>query len=505
MSGWLRDSSTTMRDGIGLTLAIEERERPEEMPASMDGRQAVPAGAPPVTVGRMINPGSWGTTFTSLKERDYAWFFAGNLTFFMGMQMQFILRGFLAYDLTDRASALGIIAATMSLPMLLAAPFGGVVADRVNKRTLLIVTQSAAAIASVVTAVLIITELIEFWHLIVISLITALVFSFNMPARQALVPLLVPQHKLMNAISLQMGGMNLTRIIAPAIAGVLIAPIGLGWVYLITFFFFAVATASEFKLPAHGMRADRQSSAFMDDFTGGFRYIRADAMLTLLIGASLLVPLFGFPVQQMLPVFAEDVFDRGPTGLGMLAAASGAGGLVGAIISANMDAQPRKGMLMLVGGIIMAIFLAAFALSPNFLLALLFLAIANIGQMLFMATNNTVIQSGLPEEVRGRVMSVMMMSFGMMPLGVIPITLAADAIGAPAAIAISSMGLLVALFTTFAVSRRLRELRVDAMAGVELSPVQAAMLVAEGKITQEEADRMSGRVRMQPQGPSRAQ
>lgn len=177
-----------------------------------------------VTPRAVLNPSRWGTTFTSLKEREYAWYFAGNIAFFMGMQMQIILRGYLAYDLTGQAFALALVSAAMAIPMLVVAPFGGVVADRVNKRTLLMITQSVAAIASVVIAIMILAGVIELWHLIAVSLVTGTVFSFNMPARQALVPNLVPQHKLMNAISLQMGGMNLTRIIAPATGGLLIAP-----------------------------------------------------------------------------------------------------------------------------------------------------------------------------------------------------------------------------------------------------------------------------------------
>jgi MFS family permease len=186
--------------------------------------------AAPVPVAALARTSGWATTFASLHERDYVSFFAGNVSFFMGMQMQFILRGYLAYELTNAASALGVLSASIAVPMLITAPFGGVIADRVNKRTLLIVTQTLTAIASLVVSVLILADMIEFWHLIAVSLVTAVLFSFNMPARQAL----VPQHLLMNAISLQMGSMNLTRIIAPAVAGLLIGPIGVGYVYLIT-------------------------------------------------------------------------------------------------------------------------------------------------------------------------------------------------------------------------------------------------------------------------------
>jgi MFS family permease len=441
-------------------------------------------------MGGKLRPSSWGPTFTSLSEPEYAWYFLGNMAFFMAMQMQFILRGFLAYDLTDSAASLGIIAISISVPMLFAAPVGGVIADRVNKRTLLIVTHLSAAAASLLVSILIIAGWLEFWHLVVISLATGTVFSFNMPARQALVPQLVPQHKLMNAISLQMGGMNLTRIIAPALGGLLIAPLGAGWVYMITTVLFTVAALSELHLPKHGMKPEGPPKSFREDFAGGFQYIARHRMIALLITTGMLIPLFGFPVQQILPVFAEDVFDKGPSGLGVLAAMSGVGGLIGAIISANMDSQPHKGRLMLAGGLFMGTFLLAFAVTPFFGLALIFLALGNVGQMVFNTTNNTAIQANLPPEVRGRVMSVTMMSFGLMPLGVLPLMAAADSIGAQAAVAISSCVLIATMIVLFSLNSTLRGLRLDKAARSSLSPVRAAQLVADGKLTQDEADRL---------------
>lgn len=196
-------------------------------------------------------------------------------------------------------------------------------------------------------------------------------------------------------------------------------------------------------------------------------------------------------MQQLLPVFAEDVFDQGASGLGFLAAMSGIGGLTGAIVSANMDRQPAKGRLMFIGGMLMAVFLCLFALSPSLLPAMVLLAAANVGQMLCQNTNNAVIQAKSPPELRGRVNSLMLMSFGLMPLGVLPITALADGIGVQPAIAMSSGALIVILLLLYGLVPPLRNLRVDALARTELSPVQAAALVAEGKITQDDADRMS--------------
>ncbi|MEX2032497.1 MAG: MFS transporter, partial [Dehalococcoidia bacterium] len=179
-------------------------------------------------------------TFASLRERDYAWYFVGNLAFFLAMQMNIIVRGYLAYDLTDSATALGMVSIAFAIPMMVVAPIAGVVSDRVNKKYLLMVTQSCSGLVNLLVAVLVLTGLIEFWHLVGAALLTGTIMSMVMPARQAIIPQLVPQHLMMNAISLQMGGMNVTRIIGPALGGLLLAPLGVGGVYVVTVVLFAL-------------------------------------------------------------------------------------------------------------------------------------------------------------------------------------------------------------------------------------------------------------------------
>jgi MFS family permease len=432
------------------------------------------------------------TTFASLGERDFRWYAAGNVAFFMAMQMQFVLRGYLAYDLTQSAWALGIIGAAISLPMLIVAPIGGVVADRVNKKHLLVVTQLAAALASVVVSVLIFGEWLVYWHLLAVSLFTGVMFSFNMPARSAIAPLLVPQHKLMNAISLQMGGMNFTRIIAPALAGLLIAPMGAGGVYLLTTVLFMIAVCSEFQLPRHGLTGSVQRASGLHAFRDGLRYVRTERIVGLLVLTNLLMPLFSFPVHQLLPVFAVDVFGVGAPGLGILTAMTGLGGIVGALVAANLDHHPAKGRIMFGAGIGMSVSLGLFALAPTFPLAMGCLALAGVGQMLFTTANNTVIQARVPEDLRGRVNSLVLMSVGVMPLGVLPLTAIADVAGAQVTVAGSSTVLLLVVVMLFALVKPLRDLRMAPLVHAELSRVQAAGLVAAGKLTREEADRRSG-------------
>jgi MFS family permease len=461
--------------------------------ARTDGHDEASAPTAATTAAYEGEPRGWARTFSALRERDYAVYFGGNLAFFLAMQMDQLLRGFYALELTDGAWALGVVSVANATPMLLIAPFGGVIADRYDKKKLLLYSQGFIALVNVLFTVMIFMELVQFWHLLVGALLQGATFSVAMPVRNALVPQLIPRHKLMNAVSLQMGGMNLTRIIGPTIAGLLIAPLGIGSVWAIETVLFTTATLSIIPLPSHGMKGRAEATGSMlPQLAEGFRYIGRTPLMRVLLLSALVMPLFAFPVQLVLPVFAKDVFDMGPGGLGLLMASAGIGGLVGALLTASLDSVPHKGRLMLIGTVLQGGCFIVFAVSPVFGAALLFLALGNIGGMLFMTTNNSVIQTRVPEEYRGRVMAVLMMSFGVMPLGVLPMTLAADAIGAPTAVVISSVLLVVTLALFFITSRELRTLRVTPGRRAELSPSQAAALVAEGKITPEQAAQLTG-------------
>ena len=357
-----------------------------------------------------------------------------------------------------------------------------------NKKRLLLITQTVATATAATVGVLVLTEQIQYWHLLVAGMVSGVVFAFNMPARQSIVPQLVPRHKMMNAISLQMGGQNLTRVVAPALAGGLVAPLGVGWVYIMIAIFFSTPLISEWRIPDHGMTTVRKKSARVhEDFAEALRYIRNDGLIARLIVLGLAFPLFAIPVYQLLPVFAEEVFDAGAAGLGLLAASTGVGGLVGALIVAAMSRYEHKGRLMLLSGIWLGRavhrLLPARCTRP----AAVMLALGSVGGVVMQTTNNTVIQATVSEEVRGRVMAVVMMSFGLMPLGVIPLALAADAFGAQTALAGSAIIMIVLLAGIFLLSPSLRNLRVGTGAKAQMSPARAAQLVAEGKISEERA------------------
>jgi MFS family permease len=413
----------------------------------------------PAPVPAPLTLTGWRATFASLSIPQYALYFWGMLAFFSGMNMMIVLRGYLVYDITDSAAALGVIMLSISLPMLVIAPIGGVIADRVDRKSLMIWAQVAVTLLNLVNTILIIAGVVEFWHLIVISVLSGAAFSFNMPARQAAVPSLVPREMLMNAISLSTMAMNATRILAPAVGGLLIAPIGVGGGFAVLTTLYAISALMSLTLPKMPPEKRDAEFSFFSDFAGGFSYIKGNRLILGLILLGTVPMIFSMPYQNLLPVFAgEEVWDVGATGLGVMQAMAGVGGLAGGLLVANMDNYPYKGRAMLLAAIATGVFLIAFALSPVFGVALPFLILIGLSSMIFMTVNNTVITSIIPDNVRGRVMSVMMMSFGLMPFGAVPAGIAAEYIGTPAVVAIGGVLLIMSVVAAYLMFPQFRTL-----------------------------------------------
>ncbi|MCX6020852.1 MAG: MFS transporter [Chloroflexi bacterium] len=411
---------------------------------------AAPPAAPDVAVRAAGGP------WEALKVRDFALLWTGSLGSFTAMQMQMLASGYLAYELTGSKFLLGLAGAAGALPILLFAPFGGVVADRVDKRKLLLGTQSALGAISFMTALLIATGRIEFWHLILGGFLSGIVFAFNMPARQVLVSELVGPNVLMNAIALNTAGMNLTRIVGPAVAGLLLGVIGAGGIYFLGVGCYAIAVLCIVLVRYRpGLSAKIPRSVGGDLIIGG-RYMLGHPVVRMLLLLGLIPALFAQAQQVFLPVFAEDVWKVGTTGLGIMNAVPGVGGVAGAILVGALAAYPRKGNIQVAAGVITCVSIIAFALSPSFLLGLVMLLISGVAGMTFMTINNTLLLTVAAPEMRGRVISISMTTFGLSPLGLLPTGMLAEAFGAPTAVAIT--GLLMAL-SCLALGLTRRELR----------------------------------------------
>lgn len=416
----------------------------------------------------------WRQTFTSLSgNRDFALLFMGNLAFFFGMQTMIIMRGWLVVEEWHNAAYLGYVMGVVAIPMLLLAPVGGVVADRVDKRSLMLGAQALLVVTNGILSVLILTDAIEFWHLLAVSLVSGSAFAINMPSRQALVATLVPREKLMNAVALTTAGMNASRIVAPPLGGVLIAALGIGVSYSVATAFFAAAFVTTLALPA--LPPEREGEfTFLEDFTNGVRYMaRTPLLLGLLLFATIPM-MFALPYQTLLPLFADEVWKVGEVGFGLLQGAGGIGGLVGALIVANLDAYPHKSRLLLGGALAFGGSLLLFAFSPWFVLGLAFMTVVGFASMVVMTVNNTSIQLIIPDEVRGRVMSVMMMTFGLMPLGAVPASVAADSLGVAPVVAIGAGLFVTTVLAIFLMVPSFRSLDRELEAGREREAARRA-------------------------------
>lgn len=407
----------------------------------------------------MTAAGGFRNTFSSLSgNRAFQYLFAGNVGFFFGMSMMMLLRGWLVIDKWDSPSLLAVLMLTMAGPMLLLSPIAGVVTDRVDKRKILLAAQSSLVLSNGVIAALILMGTITFWQLMVVSTLSGIAFSFNMPGRQAMIAQLVPREQLLNAMALSTAMMNASRIVAPPIAGLLVSPIGIGGAYVLTTCFYVASVVATYALPAVPSKRER-TFTFLEDLVGGFSYIRRTPLLLALILFATVPMIFAMPYVLLMPVFASDrVWDVGSGGLGVLQAATGVGGLVGALIVANLDSYPKKSRLLLAGGLAFGGFLILFAYSPSYYVALALLGAVGFGSMIAMTVNNTSIQLIIPDEVRGRVMSVMMMTWGLMPLGGVPAGIAAEHIGVRPVVAVGGALCVVAVLILFATLSAFRTL-----------------------------------------------
>jgi MFS family permease len=387
-------------------------------------------------------------TFSSLRIRDYRWLWTGYLFSFGAIMMQMVARGWLVYDLSASNFYLGLVMSMWAFAVLIFSPIGGVVADRMDKRNLLILTQAGVGMVSAVVAVLITLDMIALWHLLVASLVSGVIFSFNMPARQALIADLVGERELMNAFALSSAAMNLTRVAAPAVAGLLLEVIGVAGVYWVVVACYVFVIASILMIPARGgaqPRPGEQRRGIRQDMMEGLRYAFSSKALMGLLAVAFIAVLLGWNYQAFMPAVAVAVLGTGEAGFGILMAFSGIGAVVGTLAVATLGDFRRKGLLMTVSVIAMGVSLVLFSLSRNYYLSLGLIMLVGMTSMAFMTINSTLVQVITAPEMRGRVNSLLMMTWGLQPLGVLPFGVLADTVGVAFAIGLGGAALVLAV------------------------------------------------------------
>lgn len=394
----------------------------------------------------------------SLAFSDYRWLWSGTLVTSTGQWMQQVAQGWLVLALTNSAFYLGLVGFANGIPMLLLAPFAGVLLDRFDRRRVLLTFQALSMLVALALATLVATGAVRPWHVLITSLLGGAFLSVVFPARQTLVPAVVPRAYLTNAISLNSAGQNATRVAGPALAGIVIAVTSLASCFFLQAAGFVWAAWATSRLRVRPNAAATSRAGVWANFAEGLRYIAGRKDIAALLSLAAVPPLFGMPYYQFLPVVARDVLQTGSQGLGVLMAAGGTGSLLASLGIAALGDVPGKGKWLLASALSFGVMLTLFAQSHWFLLSLALMAGVGASSAVYMAVNNTLLMLLTPDAMRGRVMSVYVMCWGLVPLGTLPEGVAASLWGAPAAIALG--GAVCAAFVLLLAAKlpRLREL-----------------------------------------------
>ena len=373
----------------------------------------------------------WLRAFGSLRISGYRAFWLGMLAAYAGLHMQLLARYWLVFDLTGSPMALGLVAASWGLPIISFSLFGGVIADRMAKRNLLVIAHGVKGVISLAIAFLVATEAIALWHILGASVLSGIVFALSTPGRHALISELVERKDLLNAIALNSSGISLNRIVAPALGGFLVGFINIEGVYFVIAALYLISMIALLRVPLVSKSSPRSSASLSSDILAGLRYVKGSPNILSLLILSAVVVIFAMFYQFLLPVFAADILGVGASGLGLLMGTVGVGALVANLALAYLGNFQRNGLLMTALLIVLGGALILFSLSNSLYISLICLLFVGMGSMGLMTLSNTVIQGGAAEEMRGRVMSLYMISWGFMPLGAIPASALAESLGAP--------------------------------------------------------------------------
>ena len=395
--------------------------------------------------------------FDVLSIPQFRWLFVGNVAFFFAMQGQMLTRTILAWDLTGLAQSLAYINLVVALPMIFASMIGGAITDRVERRQLIIVGQCLITCNEIFILTMLLLGQLEFWHLLCTAFVAGCAFPFIMPARMAITVNVVGPDRIQSAMAVSGGAMNLSRVVGPAMMGVIISEFSVIAAYVVSTILYASAVFCMFFVKRNkAVQPDGVKKPLLADIIYGFQYVSLNkpVLVCLMFG---LVPMFlAMPFQNLLVMLVEQTWQVGESGLGILMGAGGVGGVLGSIWIARRGDRSERLRLMVVTVIGFALFLAVFTQTSVFYLALLPLVLANLCASAFQTVNNATIQILVDDSVRGRMSSFMMMSFGLTPLGVFPMAVAADHVGAANAILGACVALVIITVVFVGLSRTLR-------------------------------------------------
>jgi MFS family permease len=419
--------SATPRAAAGAPAAAPAPDaQPAPRPAAAEG---APAGPRPPLRTRAL--GGIGATFSALRIRDYRLLFQGNAVTSAGFWMQQVALGWLVLDLTNSPFYLGLASFARSFPMLVVSPFGGVIADRLDRRNVILATQVSQLALTVGLALLVFARWINIWHVLVASLLMGVSMSVHVPARQALVPVLVGRDRVANAYALYSMSLNTSRIVGPSLAGAVMGWAGVAGCLALQSVGYVWAVANVLQIRYGTLEARmRPRASVLHTLVEGFVYCYRTKPIYMQLLIAAVPTIVAYPYMQFLPAFARD-YQIGPGGLGLLLTCMGIGALAGSFAVASRRSIRRKSLVTVVCAAAFGLFLCCFAAAPWLPLALVFLALAGASSSIYMTLNGTIVQELCAEEYRGRVSSVYMVTWGLMPLGALPAGALAEVYGAP--------------------------------------------------------------------------
>ena len=385
-------------------------------------------------------------TFESLENRDFRLLWFGMVFSMWGIQMQMVARGILVYDLTGDYTITGFVGMGFAPSLLVVSLFGGVLGDRMERRSIIQIAQLVNGLLAGVVGILIFFGVVVWQHLFVVSMIQGAMFAFMMPARQAAIPSLVKKHQLANAFALNAMAMSIMSLVAPAIAGYVYQFIGAEVVY---FFICAVmVSAVVFTSMVPKMYPSDKSikDSVVRNMLARFRYIGRNKVLLQLMIYSIVVALLAMPFRMLVPAYAKDVYGSAGSSVGILLTATGLGALIGSIAIANLREGHHRGWVLIGGALIAGLSLALISGFPVFLAGVIAMVGTGIGEQARWALGQSVMMENSADEYRSRVMSVLMMTYGLMPLGMYPLGWSMEKFGGQQAV-----GMIAVLLIAFGV------------------------------------------------------
>ena len=423
---------------------------------SKPGKNACPESVPSTEVDitqDMPSPVD-DSMFASLKERDYMFLWIGMLGSAFAMNMQLVARGWLVYEMTSSAVSLTYVTLAFMLPQVIFSPIGGVLADRIKKKGIIGWGPFANGCATLVMAYYVLNGEVTFEHFIWMGLFNGTVMALSIPARTAFIPEIVGESLMFNAMAFNTASWNLARILGPALAGFMIAifadgdtssSFGVGLVYIVLAVLYLVSAFTVMPIRHKGTPTATSEKSPINDLIEGVQYVIKSKIVGGLILLSIFPFLFGLSINTFLPAFNRDVLQGGPDDLGLLMTFMGVGAIAGSLMLAKLGNLKRKGYWVLITSIMWGIGVAVFAITIDFYLAATVIGFIGLASAINMSMNRSLIQLQVSQRMRGRVMSIDMMSHGLMPLGVLPISYLVDNISIQVGLVTS--GIILVLLT----------------------------------------------------------